>query len=74
MRGYPINVGTGSTKYGKTVLCNHVLNETGDSVTIEGGQVKSEDDFWDQIAYTLDLGLRERANLLERTPRAMRLA
>ncbi|MDF2494573.1 hypothetical protein [Sphingomonas sp.] len=55
-RGYSINVVTGSTKSGKTVLCNHVLDQTGDSVTIEGGQVKSEEDFWEQIAYTLEVG------------------
>ncbi len=55
-RGYAINVVTGSTKSGKTVLCNHVLDQHGDNVTIEGGQVRSEDDFWKQIAYTLDVG------------------
>lgn len=55
-RGFAINVVTGSTKSGKTVLCNHVLNQHGDSVTIEGGQVRSEGDFWDQISYTLELG------------------
>jgi hypothetical protein len=58
-RGYAINVVTGPTKSGKTVLCNHVLAQVGRSVTVEGGQVRSEDDFWDQIVYALDLG-RER--------------
>lgn len=56
MRGYAINVVTGPTKSGKTVLCNHVLAEAGKSVTIEGGQVRSEQDFWEQIAYNLDVG------------------
>lgn len=59
LRGYAINVVTGPTKSGKTVLCNHVLARAGASVTIEGGQVRSEQDFWAQIAHALDLG-RER--------------
>lgn len=56
IRGYAINVVTGPTKSGKTVLCNHVLAQIGESVTVEGGQVSSEADFWEQIAYSLDLG------------------
>ncbi len=56
MRGYAINVVTGPTKSGKTVLCNHVLGQAGDSVTIEGGQVRSEADFWEQIVHALELG------------------
>ena len=59
LRGYAINVVTGPTKSGKTVLCNHVLAQAGVSVTIEGGQVRSEAAFWEQIAHALDLG-RER--------------
>lgn len=58
-RGYSINVVTGPTKSGKTVLCNHVLATLGEAVTVEGGQVRSEADFWDQIVHRLDLG-RER--------------
>ena len=56
IRGYSINVVTGPTKSGKTVLCNHVLGQAGESVSIEGGQVRSEYDFWEQIVYALDLG------------------
>lgn len=55
-RGYAIIVVTGPTKSGKTVLCNHVLSKSGDSVTIEGGQVRGEGDFWSQIAQDLDVG------------------
>ena len=55
VRGYSINVVTGPTKSGKTVLCNHVLGQAGESVSIEGGQVRSESDFWEQIAYALNL-------------------
>lgn len=58
-RGFAINVVTGPTKSGKTVLCNHVLGQGGASVTVEGGQVRSEGDFWAQIVHGLDLG-RER--------------
>lgn len=58
-RGYAINVVTGPTKSGKTVLCNHVLAQSGDSLSIEGGQIRSEQDFWKQIVHLLDLG-RER--------------
>lgn len=55
-RGYAINVVTGPTKSGKTVLCNHVLAQAGSSISIEGGQVRSESDFWQQIVHLLDLG------------------
>jgi hypothetical protein len=59
-RGYSINVVTGPTKSGKTVLCNHVLAQSGLSITIEGGQIRTEADFWNQIVHLLDLG-RERS-------------
>ena len=55
-RGYSINVVTGPTKSGKTVLCRHVLSEMGESCTIEGGQIRSEEEFWTQIAHDLDIG------------------
>lgn len=55
-RGFAINVVTGPTKSGKTVLCNHVLGQIGNTITIEGGQVRSEGDFWEQIVHELDLG------------------
>ena len=58
-RGFAINVVTGPTKSGKTVLCNHVLSQAGESITIEGGQIRSEEDFWKQIVHLLELG-RER--------------
>jgi hypothetical protein len=56
LRGYAINVVTGPTKSGKTVLCNHVLGQAGNSITIEGGQVRGESDFWEQIMHALDIG------------------
>ncbi|WP_125945545.1 ATP-binding protein [Sphingomonas sp. ABOLG] len=55
-RGFAINVVTGPTKSGKTVLCNHVLSQAGHSISIKGGQVRTEADFWRQIVYLLDLG------------------
>lgn len=56
MRGFSINVVTGPTKSGKTVLCNHVLGQEGHSVTIEGGQIRGEQDFWEQIGHALEVG------------------
>lgn len=56
IKGFAINVVTGPTKSGKTVLCNHVLSLQGVSVTIEGGQIRTEADFWGQIADALDVG------------------
>ena len=38
VKGYSINVVTGPTKSGKTVLCRHVLSELGQSCTIEGAK------------------------------------
>lgn len=55
-RGYAIIVVTGPTKSGKTVLCNHVLSQAGRSISIEGGQVRSEAAFWSQVAYALEVG------------------
>ncbi|MBO9527256.1 MAG: hypothetical protein J7517_14185 [Sphingobium yanoikuyae] len=61
-KGFSINVVTGATKSGKTVLCNHVLAQSGQSISIEGGQIRSESDFWAQIVHLLDLG-RERTRM-----------
>jgi len=55
-KGFSINVVTGPTKSGKTVLCNHVLSQSGDSISIEGGQIRTEADFWAQITHLLELG------------------
>ena len=55
-RGFAIIVVTGPTKSGKTVLCNHVLAQQGKSVSIEGGQVRNEADFWTQLAHDIDIG------------------
>lgn len=43
-------------KSGKTVLCNHVLSQAGDSISIEGGQIRTEADFWSQIVHLLEIG------------------
>lgn len=51
-RGYAFNVVTGPTKSGKSVLCHKVLDAT-KLVTMEGGQVSSADDFWQQLAHKL---------------------
>lgn len=53
-RGYTFIVVTGPTKSGKTVLCKKVLNKR-KIVTIEGGQVRSENDFWSHVAYQLQI-------------------
>lgn len=51
-RGYAFNVVTGPTKSGKSVLCHRVLDAT-KLVTMEGGQVSSIDDFWQQLSHKL---------------------
>ena len=53
-RGFAFIVVTGPTKSGKSVLCNKVLSGQ-NLVLIEGGQVHSEADFWNHIAYKLNL-------------------
>ncbi|WP_404334672.1 hypothetical protein AB2M62_13935 [Sphingomonas sp. MMS12-HWE2-04] len=55
-KGFSINVVTGPTKSGKTVLCNHVLAQSGESISVEGGQIRTENDFWSQIAHLLQVG------------------
>jgi hypothetical protein len=45
---------SGPTKTGKTVLCRRVLGKR-QFVWIDGGQVKSGDDFWSRVAYVLNL-------------------
>ncbi len=47
-RGHGIITVTGPTKSGKTVLCRRVLGSE-KSLWIEGGRIRSEADFWDQI-------------------------
>lgn len=54
IRGYAINVVTGATKSGKSVLCHRVLGER-KLITVEGGQVQSEEEFWTHIAHQLRL-------------------
>jgi len=45
---------SGPTKTGKTVLCRRILG-TRQFVWIDGGQVGSSDDFWQRVAYELNL-------------------
>lgn len=53
-RGFAFNVVTGATKSGKSVLCHRAL--AGHRiVTVEGGLVGSEGEFWQLIAHQLDL-------------------
>jgi hypothetical protein len=53
-RGFSFIVVTGPTKSGKSVLSRRVLgNEK--LVAVEGGQVRSESDFWDHVAYHLNI-------------------
>jgi hypothetical protein len=51
-RGYAFNVITGPTKSGKSVLCHKVLDAS-KLVTMEGGQISSIDDFWQQLSHRL---------------------
>lgn len=53
-RGFAFTVVTGPTKSGKSVLCKRVL-ENDALITIEGGQIKSEADFWTHAAYQLNI-------------------
>lgn len=53
-RGFAFTVVTGPTKSGKSVLCKKVL-ERGNLVTVDGGQVRSESDFWANISHRLNL-------------------
>jgi hypothetical protein len=62
-RGYSFNVVTGPTKSGKSVLCSRVLAPH-NPVVIEGGGIRSEEDFWAHLAYYLkiaDSATRARA-------------
>lgn len=54
-QGFALNVVTGPTKSGKTVLCTRVLDSDGKYIAVEGGQVRSESDFWNQAAYQLNI-------------------
>jgi len=54
IRGFAINVVTGATKSGKSVLCHRVLGER-KLITVEGGQVQSEEEFWTHVAHQLSL-------------------
>jgi hypothetical protein len=49
-RGFSFNVVTGPTKSGKSVLCHRVLDAKR-LVTMEGGQVTSSVEFWEQLAH-----------------------
>src|SRR5450759_1634027 len=54
---------SGPTKTGKTVLCRRILGDR-QFVWIDGGQVKTGDDFWERVAHELNLP-SESANTSE---------
>ena len=54
-QGYTLNVVTGPTKSGKTVLCTRVLEGGYKHVVVEGGQIRSETDFWNNLAHQLNI-------------------
>lgn len=54
-QGYTLNVVTGPTKSGKTVLCTRVLDSGYRHVIVEGGQIRVEADFWANLAHQLNL-------------------
>lgn len=55
MQGFTLNVVTGATKSGKTVLCTRVLKATTKFVAVEGGQIRTEADFWEHLAFELNI-------------------
>ena len=52
---YTLNVVTGPTKSGKTVLCTRVLDSGYKHVVVEGGQIRAEADFWANLAHQLNV-------------------
>jgi hypothetical protein len=54
-QGYTLNVVTGPTKSGKTVLCTRVLESGYKHVVVEGGQIRAEADFWANLAHQLNV-------------------
>jgi hypothetical protein len=52
--GYKVICVTGPTKSGKTVLTRHILGP-GASATVNGGQVKSSEEFWSLLLQELHL-------------------
>src|ERR1700733_2637762 len=53
-RGFAFFVVTGPTKSGKSVLCSKVLGAER-LISVEGGQIRSESDFWNHIAFKLNI-------------------
>ena len=53
-RGHSIITVSGPTKSGKTVLCRTVI-PIDTSVWVEGGRIKSEEDFWNFLADMLEV-------------------
>ena len=53
-RGFAFIVVTGPTKSGKTVLCRRVL-ERDPLIVVEGGQIRTEADFWSNITHQLSI-------------------
>lgn len=53
-KGFAFNVVTGPTKSGKSVLCHKVLSDRR-LVVVEGGQIKTEEDFWKHVAFELNI-------------------
>jgi hypothetical protein len=47
-------VATGPTKSGKSVLCRRALGN-GKIIAVEGGQIRSEADFWNHVAFQLNI-------------------
>jgi hypothetical protein len=53
-RKYSFIAVSGPTKCGKSVLCNRVLGDQ-KSITVQGGQIASAEQFWEHVAYYLNL-------------------
>ena len=58
VRGFAINVVTGPTKSGKSVLCHRVLGQ-GKLLVVEGGQVQTEAEFWSHVSHQLNIAAQK---------------
>lgn len=52
--GYSLITVTGATKSGKTVLCKNIISKD-ESIWISGGEIKTEEEFWDRIVDDLEI-------------------
>jgi len=56
--GYKALTVTGPSKSGKTVLCRRVIPKD-KGLWIQGGEIRTEEDFWTQVASSLNINISE---------------